>query len=205
MVEQSIEFLTEKVETVVAAAIAKWETHWLSFFVPLARPDDRQLELFTVRPDARLILEDFSHATPQASAVYEGAFVDVGHTHASRFFVQGAAAVTNLMDNNESLRAGEMLRYQLTKMLEAKTPRLPSVSERFFKDYVDIMVTVLMGDEMTTWQSLLAYNAGVWWLMGLTGGTERVSRRLGLGVLRTHHEQVRHLLMEKARLGAVGI
>ncbi|KKL51143.1 hypothetical protein LCGC14_2298400, partial [marine sediment metagenome] len=113
MVEQSIEFLMEKVETVTAAAIAKWETHWLSFFLPSVRPDDEQLELFSVRSGARLILEDFSHVTPQAVAVYEGAFIDVGHTHASRFFVQGATAVTNLMDENESLRAGEMIRYQL--------------------------------------------------------------------------------------------
>ncbi|KKL89631.1 hypothetical protein LCGC14_1912780, partial [marine sediment metagenome] len=52
----------------------------------------------------------------------------------------------------------------------------PAVDETLVDEYVDIMVAVLCNEERSTWRDMLSYNAGVWWMLGLTRGDDSVRR-----------------------------
>lgn len=188
-------FYLDQFQTIIDRRFQEWEADWLNEFMPILRPHDVEFDFFPLEKKPVVTLETFTHLDVQALPVFWGAQSARGDHLGFNGFVKGAAAVTTLLSSNEADRAGHLLEMQMEVMREELI--FPAVDERFLAEYVDVASAILLTEEYTVWRNLLAFNAGVWWMMGFLAGTPA---HLKAGVKSVHK-----ILLVKAKLGAIDV
>ena len=155
------------------------------------RDFDERMGLFQIDPPVPFVAEHFSHLSPAAIPVYEGVFSRMDESMRADAFTKGAVCVTNLFQERVALTAGELIARQVELMVERQL--YPAVDEMLVNEYVDVLVAILCNEEKSTWRDMLSYNAGVWWMLGLTYGDDSVRR------------MVLDIVMGQAKRGSMGV
>ncbi len=73
----------------------------------------------------------------------------------------------------------------------------PAVDELCLTDYTDTLVACLSGDEITTWNEVLAYNAGVWWFLGFVSNLDVKVKG------RTLRQKIAKVVLDRAKKGTI--
>lgn len=193
-----IDYYQDQIDTLIEDRITTYDSPWLNLFRPGFREYDPELDLFPLISDVRIESDSFNHMDPGVSSIF-GVLVGFvgGEGLPLRPWVMGAVTVANLVEFNSRDFVAGMLNEHLPTMIEQEC--LPRIDERFMADYSDVVATVLLNDEVSTWQSLLAFNAGAWWLMGFFKDID--ARRKASPGRVSYHAQVRQLILNYARLG----
>lgn len=194
----SIGYYLNQLEAVVADRAEAYDAEWLNLFKIGERPYDPELELFSTLPACRVAPDTLNHLQPEVATIFSSVTVVTSNEGLPILpWVKGAATVANLIMPNDRDHVEGLLRAQLPTMVELQ--QLPAIDERFVPDYSDVAVGILLGEEMSTWQPMLAFNAGVWWMMGLLRDVDM--RRDGIIGKLSYHAQIRQLMLGYSRLG----
>lgn len=194
-----VDILLEKANTVAAARAEEFEAGWMLGFVPRVREHDVGLELFQIDPPVPFVEEHFSHLSPAAIPIYENVFSRTDEFMRADAFTKGAVCVTNLFQESTAYNAGNLISRQVEMMVERQ--EYPAVDEDFLTAYVDVMVAILCNEERSTWRDMLSYSAGVWWMMGLTGGCFKSVSRHG----KSFYQAVFDIVIAQAKRGSMGL
>ena len=115
-----------------------------------------------------------------------------------RSVFKGAALVSGLMVEDDAAASGHLLNAVLERIPSEQS--FPALDEYLYPDYVDVATTILMNEEMTTWRNMLAFNLGVWWMLGFVKDSHKVP---GFGIFGGNSvvKQVKTYMLDLARRG----
>jgi hypothetical protein len=181
------------VDELVNRRIEEYDAQNLGLFRMRTRPHDQYLEMFDFgRPD-KMLAEDFTYLTPEGLGVCEAIPWRNNESYHLNAFVRGVASMMSAYDPACQWGVSELLGRQVEAM--AETGSYPLVDELFAEDYRKLVVAVLCGEEMTTWASMLAYIAGVYWILGFTRDVH------GTATSKIYREKIFEFVMDRARRG----
>ena len=181
--------------------IGEEEAHHLWMFLPRSREQEADLEFLELTDREYVDSDQFSHTITEAVGVYQSAW-SIGRSPYMRLdsFMRGASAVSVLL-TEESRNILQQLLQVAGDTVEAQD-RYPALVEQFIVPSVGVACAVLTNGEGTTREELLAYNHGVWWVMGHVKGVEEASVR-GEEEQWQLAEWVGRVLAKRAELGVL--
>lgn len=185
-----IKFQEHKAREILRHYATAFEAKWLLAFMPGSREADEELEFLDLDFADWIGEESFSHTSPKVIGLYEQTYSRQGEGLGFDYFIKGAVSVANLCPDPDLLR--DFFLGQLELMTEVS--EYPMIVERFLEDYVDILEAILMGEERTTWKQLLAFNSGVYWMMGMVRPASMYPN---------FQEHIRKFMLDRAKLGIV--
>lgn len=185
-----VKFQEHKAKEILHHYAKLYEAKWLVAFMPGSRPSDEEVEFLNLDYADWIGEESFSHMSPKVISLYEQTYSRQGEGLGFDYFIKGAVSVANLCPDPDLLR--DFFLGQLELMTEVS--EYPLIVDRFLEDYVDVLEAILMGDERTTWKQLLAFNSGVYWMMGMVRPESMYPQFQG---------HIRQFMLSRAKLGVV--
>ena len=189
-------FDLERAQILIDYQMGHLECNWLPVFKPLVRPHDETLELFTLDPHLLVTPDTFNNLTPKVLGHYNSFYGTNGLGGKSLdAFTNGSVSAMNLLLDDQVEHAGAFLTMQLERMKDSLV--FPAVDELCLTDYTDALVACLSGDEITTWNEVLAYNAGVWWFLGFVSNLDVKVKG------RTLRQKIAKVVLDRAKKGTI--
>ena len=187
---EEIQYSEGKMKEIVAHLVGLYEARWLWLFTPGVREHDEELEVFSLDLEDWQWKESFNHSTPKVIPLYENVYSRQGEGLGFDYFIKGAVAFANLYHEPDLLT--DFFQSQLELMMEAQ--EYPRIDENYVSDYADIVEAILLGEEQTTWKQMLAYTAGVYWMLGMVHPDSMYPE---------FTKDLRQHMLNKAKLGTV--
>ena len=137
----------------------------LELFKILARPDDDNLRVFKVVDKPYLAPTQFSYSAPEVLAIFNQAWTS-GRTSGMYLdsFIKGASSASLLLSEENQVEVTHLLHPVLEGIEEYN--RYPAIEENMAECAATVASEVYSNGERVNREQLLAYNQGVWWLLG---------------------------------------
>lgn len=171
--------LQATVTEMIGKAQIVYDTTELSLFLPIFRPHDEGVALVTCQSYQELEPEQLTYLSPEGIGLYKTVWtVGRGEGRWVDEFMRGACALTPLLEADSNLsQLSEFLARVAVEIDEHQV--YPSLDTRFQRQVLTSMQACLLNGELSNLYQLLAYQYGVWWLLGHVAGVAgaRVGRR----------------------------
>ena len=143
----------------------------LGLFQILMRPEDEKLKIFSVVDKPYLSSSQFSYSAPEVLAIFNQAWTS-GRTSGMYLdsFIKGASSASLILPENQQVE----VTYLLHPILEGieEHGHYPAIDENMAEYAATVASEVFSNGERVNREQLLAYNQGVWWLLGHVQGLE---------------------------------
>jgi hypothetical protein len=190
VIDTGVKYQEGRAKEILSYYAQLYEANWLLAFMPGTRPADKEFEILNLDFSDWIGEESFHHLSPKVIGLYETVYSRQGEGMGFDYFIKGAVAIANLFPD-PSLLAG-FFQGQLELMTEVT--EYPLIVDRYIQDYVDIIEAIMLGDERTTWKQMLAYNAGVYWMMSLVRPESMYNG---------FQQHIRRFMLDRAKRGVI--
>ena len=179
----------------------------LSLFKPKFRDEDESFRVFeTTNKQLYLTSDQLSISSDEAGYVYRWIWTtSIGEGLWLDTFARGICATTVFIDESEIENYCNFIRKTLD--LTEQHQEYPAISKAYEKSYSNVALTILNNDEISNRAHLMAYNHGIWWVMGHLNGIDKMklpynSDYLALKTVRAP-EWVESVLTNRAQLAVI--
>ena len=166
MVTINIPVVSVETHNYMLAQIVENESNpHLGLFQIITRPEDDKLKVFTVSENPYLAPTQFSYSAPEVLAIFNQAWTS-GRTSGLYLdsFIKGASSAALLLPEEHQVEVTHLLHPILEGIEEYG--HYPAIDEIMAEYAATVASEVFSNGERTNREYLLAYNQGVWWLMG---------------------------------------